>query len=62
MSGHLGHRIGVFDFETLTQLLRDTWTRLYDSPPRDPQDITQAMEAEILRRRADCEDVEDTRG
>jgi hypothetical protein len=44
-------RIGVHDYDSLTELLRNTWTRLYDSPPRDPQDIIQHMEATILEYR-----------
>jgi len=54
--GHLGRiplasisqKIGVHDYDSLTKLLEDTWKRLYDSPPRDPQDIIQHMEAELL--------------
>ena len=65
--GHLGRiplapiaqQIGVHDYDSLTKLLENTWTRLYDSPARDPQDIIQHMEAEILRwRRADSEEEE----
>jgi hypothetical protein len=49
-------KIGVHDYDSLTKLLQNTWKRLYDSPARDPQDIIQHMEAEIMRRRqADSE-------
>ena len=45
-------RIGVYDYDSLTKLLEVTWKRLFDSPPRDPQDIIQGMEAEIMTLRA----------
>ena len=48
--------VGASNPESVKDLLERTWKRLYDSPPRDSQDIIQHMEAEILRwRRADLE-------
>lgn len=52
-------KIGVYNYESLRELVTNTWTRLYpDSQPRDPQDIIQHMEAEILELRnrdGECE-------
>lgn len=42
-------RIGVYDYNSLWNLLINTFERLYpDTEPHDPQEIIQLMEAEIL--------------